>query len=91
VVDLDVLGGHTDAAERIHLVVGVLVGGRDARVSEEHSVENTGPARIFVVVCRRGFSTRFRVEALLSRRVSANDRFSSLCIAGAFHDVGDVL
>jgi hypothetical protein len=34
----------TPAAECVDLVVGVLLGGRDARVSEEHGVENTGPA-----------------------------------------------
>jgi hypothetical protein len=30
--------------ERVDLMVRVLLGGRDARVSEEHGVENTGQA-----------------------------------------------
>jgi hypothetical protein len=41
VVDVDVLVGDAGAVERVHLVVGVLVGGRDAGVTEQHGVENT--------------------------------------------------
>ena len=41
VVDVDVVMGDAGAAQRVDLVAGVLVGGRDAGVAEEHGVENT--------------------------------------------------
>ena len=63
---VDVLGGHAGAAERVDLVVGVLLGGRDARVSEEYGVENTGPAEVLVVDSRHGFSTLLSVERWLA-------------------------
>jgi hypothetical protein len=70
-----VLLGGRDA--RVDLVVGVLLGGRDARISEEHGVENTGPAGILVVDSRREFSTLLSIECRLAGRASTNDRFSS--------------
>jgi hypothetical protein len=77
VIDINVLGGHAGADERVDLVVRVLLGRRDARVSEEHGVENTGPAGIFVVDSRREFSTVLSIEWRLAGRVSRNDRFST--------------
>jgi hypothetical protein len=76
-VDVDVVVGDAGAAKRVDLVVGVLVSGRDARVSEEHGVENTGRAGISVVVSRRGFSTPDSVGTWRAGRVSANECFSS--------------
>jgi hypothetical protein len=72
-----VLGGHAGVEERVALVVRVLLGGRDARVSEEHGVENTGPTGILVVDSRREFSTPLGIECGLAGRASTNDRFSS--------------
>jgi hypothetical protein len=57
VIDVDVLGGHASAEERVDPVVRVLLGGPDARVSEERGLENTGPAAIHVADSRRDFST----------------------------------
>lgn len=80
-VDVDVSLGHASALERVDLVVGVLVSGGDPLVAEQHGVENTVLAGISVVVFRRGFSTSFDQEIRPGGRASANDRFSSLCIA----------
>jgi hypothetical protein len=77
VIDINVLGGHAGADERVDLVVRVLLGGRDARVPEEHGVENTGPAGIFVVDSRREFSTVLSIEWRLAGRASTNERFPS--------------
>src|SRR5450755_301546 len=68
---------HAGVEERVDLVVGVLLGGRDARVSEAHGVENTGPAGILVVDSRREFSTLLNIERRLAGRASTNDRFST--------------
>lgn len=46
VVDVDVAGGRAGAVKSVDLVVGVLIGGRDARVADQHSVENIGRQRI---------------------------------------------
>src|SRR5450755_3921072 len=77
VINIDVLGGHAGVEERVDLVVRVLLGGRDARVSEEHGVENTGPGGILVVDSRREFSTLLSIECGLAGRASTNDRFST--------------
>ena len=58
-------------------MVGVLLGGPDARVAEEHGVEKTAWAGIVVIVSRHGFSTPVRVGAGLAGRVSVNERFST--------------
>jgi hypothetical protein len=51
VVDVDVVMGDAGATERVDLVVGILVTGRDAGIAEDHSVENTD----WPGVCRRSF------------------------------------
>jgi hypothetical protein len=61
-IDIDVPGGHAGVEERVNLVVRVLLGGRDARLSEERGVENTGPAGLLVVDSRREFSTLVSIE-----------------------------
>jgi hypothetical protein len=57
VVEVDVVRVDAGAFERVDLVVGILVSGRDSRVAEQQAVENPGWAEIFVVVSRRGLST----------------------------------
>jgi hypothetical protein len=77
VVEVDVVRVDAGAFERVDLVVGILVSGRDSRVAEQQAVENTGWAEIFVVVSRRGLSTLSGRKSMSRAGVSANDRFSS--------------
>src|ERR1039458_9104456 len=59
------------------LVIRVLLGGRDGRVSEDRGVENAGPAGILVVDSRRELSTLLGIECRLAGPEPRNDRFSS--------------
>jgi hypothetical protein len=81
--------GDAGAAQRVDLVVGILVSSRDAGIAEQHGVENSDSTE----VCRRSFSTRLldaRRSAVAggrsgSRGVSANESFSTVGSASAGH------
>jgi hypothetical protein len=81
VVDVDVLLGDAGAPQRIELVVGILVGDRDARVAEQNPSRIPDGGEVTVVVSRRELSTPPRpgnagMPKSLSG-VSANVRFST--------------
>jgi hypothetical protein len=79
VVDVDVLLGDAGAPQRVELVVGILVGGRDARVAEQNPSRIPDGGEVTVVVSRRELSTPRRPgNAAISKslpRASANVRF----------------
>jgi hypothetical protein len=83
-VDVDVALGNAGTQERVDLVVGVLIGGRDPRVADQHGVDSSRSGRLSTLIfdagCRRD-ETGWRAIVGLCRQTTVCRQDASGCLA----------